>query len=117
MVAQIMACCAFFTICTDIDECAGDIDGCTQICMNEIGSYLCSCDVGYRLGSDGHGCADIDECAQRISGCAQTCTNTLGNYTCYCNSGYNLAEDRHTCDGEFLVLLKYTLWQPCKLVM
>ena len=89
----------------DINECADGSDGCGQICSNEIGSYSCSCEVGYRLESDEHGCTDIDECAQGVAGCAQTCTNTVGNYTCSCDSGYYLAEDRHMCDGE-LALFK-----------
>ena len=68
--------------------------------MNHIGSYSCSCDVGYRLASDNYGCDDIDECAQGIAGCAQTCTNVVGNYTCSCDSGYDLASDGHLCDGK-----------------
>ena len=72
--------------------------------MNEVGSYSCLCDTGYRLLSNNHGCTDIDECAQDIDGCAQICTNTVGNYTCSCNSGYYLASDGHVCNGEFLLL-------------
>ena len=42
--------------CTDIDECAEDTDGCTQTCVNTIGSYLCTCRPGYRLANDTRGC-------------------------------------------------------------
>uniref|UniRef100_A0A8D3CYU3 Vitamin K-dependent protein C n=1 Tax=Scophthalmus maximus TaxID=52904 RepID=A0A8D3CYU3_SCOMX len=46
----------------DIDECsapaAGDGSGplCTQICLNTLGSYLCSCHHGYELRSDQRTC-------------------------------------------------------------
>ena len=73
---------------------------CVQICTNDIGSYSCSCDAGYRLSSNNYGCSDIDECAEGVAGCAQTCTNAVGNYTCSCYSGYELASDGHLCDGE-----------------
>ena len=42
--------------CTDIDECALNRDGCAQNCQNIIGSYVCSCNVGYRLNADRHTC-------------------------------------------------------------
>ena len=41
---------------TDIDECAGGTDGCAHICINEVGSYTCSCNLGYRIERDGHKC-------------------------------------------------------------
>ena len=37
---------------TDINECAG-VNECQQHCHNTIGSYNCSCDVGFTLNSDG----------------------------------------------------------------
>ncbi|KAG7216990.1 hypothetical protein INR49_001644 [Caranx melampygus] len=46
----------------DIDECSAPIpaDGsgplCTQICLNTLGSYLCSCHHGYELRSDQRTC-------------------------------------------------------------
>lgn len=40
----------------DIDECAEGTDGCTQTCTDTKGSYVCSCDTGYRLANDSHGC-------------------------------------------------------------
>lgn len=86
--------------CLDIDECAEGIDGCSHMCINDVGSYSCSCNSGYQLASNGHGCADIDECTDGTAGCAQTCINTMGNYSCSCDSGYYLASDKHTCEGE-----------------
>ena len=41
---------------TDIDECATDNGGCSQICTNTIGSYVCSCRFGYTIGKDGKMC-------------------------------------------------------------
>ena len=86
----------------DIDECAEDTHSCTQICMNVVGSYSCSCEPGYRLENDAYTCTDIDECADEIHICAQICTNTIGNYTCSCLSGYRLGNDSAICDGELL---------------
>ena len=40
----------------DIDECAEGLDSCEQICMNTNGSYACSCQSCYYLGSDGFSC-------------------------------------------------------------
>ena len=39
----------------DINECNGDHE-CDQVCNNTFGSYLCSCDDGYLLQSDGRTC-------------------------------------------------------------
>ena len=44
------------TIFVDIDECAGDIDDCDQICTNTNGSFQCSCNSGYSLSSDERSC-------------------------------------------------------------
>ena len=41
---------------TDIDECAEGTDRCAQNCHNNVGSYTCSCNVGFRLNSNGYGC-------------------------------------------------------------
>ena len=40
----------------DVDECDEGTDSCAQICTNTIGSYDCSCNVGYRIASDNHMC-------------------------------------------------------------
>ena len=41
---------------TDIDECVRGIDGCQHTCINNPGSFLCSCNTGYALASDGKDC-------------------------------------------------------------
>ena len=35
---------------------------CIHLCNNTIGSYVCGCDIGYQLDSDGVTCIDINEC-------------------------------------------------------
>ena len=40
----------------DIDECRSNTDGCSQVCTNTVGSYVCSCNSGYRLSEDRHTC-------------------------------------------------------------
>ena len=40
----------------DINECFEGTDGCAYTCTDTKGSYVCSCDVGYRLASDSRGC-------------------------------------------------------------
>ena len=46
------------TIFVDINECAGDIDDCDQICTNTNGSFQCSCNSGYNLSSDERSCLE-----------------------------------------------------------
>ena len=40
----------------DINECSLDIDGCEHNCNNNVGSFVCSCNTGYILTSDGKNC-------------------------------------------------------------
>ena len=41
---------------TDVDECATDNGGCAQTCTNTVGSFVCSCQSGYTLASNGLTC-------------------------------------------------------------
>ena len=41
---------------TDIDECLTDNGGCGQVCTNTAGSFVCSCNQGFTLASDGRNC-------------------------------------------------------------
>ena len=44
-------------MCTvDVDECAYLNGNCSQICVNTIGTYHCSCNCSYRLGADNSSC-------------------------------------------------------------
>ena len=40
----------------DVDECARNIHNCEHTCENTIGSFLCGCNAGYELTSDGRTC-------------------------------------------------------------
>ena len=44
---------------TDIDECSLNTNGCAHSCSNTVGSYTCSCRMGYRLTSNGRSCEGI----------------------------------------------------------
>ena len=41
---------------TDINECATNNGGCSQVCLNTEGSYVCDCYPGYGLGPNNHTC-------------------------------------------------------------
>ena len=41
---------------TDNDECVMGTDTCDQVCINEPGSYHCSCNTGYLLKSNKISC-------------------------------------------------------------
>ena len=96
------------SVCVDIDECSNDtLNDCSQRCKNTGGSYICECDPGYRLGSDGHTCHDVNECVEKSDQCMQLCQNTDGSFRCLCQDGYSLAEDGRGC------LLNTTLSTVC----
>ena len=37
---------------SDIDECSDGNDGCSQICTNTVGSFVCGCNSSYLLDND-----------------------------------------------------------------
>lgn len=41
---------------SDIDECTEGTDRCDQNCHNNVGSYTCTCNSGYRLNANGYVC-------------------------------------------------------------
>ena len=41
----------------DNNECLTNKGGCSQICNNTVGSYICDCLNGYELDDNGHGCS------------------------------------------------------------
>ena len=101
---------------TDIDECSEGISECSQLCINTIGSYSCSCQNGYQLDSDNHTClgkiidalimidnayngTDINECASLNGECEQNCQNTIGSYSCSCLTGYLMDSNGYNCTG------------------
>ncbi|XP_033117071.1 fibrillin-2-like [Anneissia japonica] len=84
--------------CYDNDECSNgqdQIEGAlfcehTELCVNTLGSYECSCRSGYELHPNEKECTDINECDRSTDNCASTaeCSNTIGSYNCTCNEGY-----------------------------
>ena len=40
----------------DIDECSDKTDGCSQMCTNTNGSFICGCNTGFQLNNDGITC-------------------------------------------------------------
>ncbi|CAH1176432.1 unnamed protein product [Phaedon cochleariae] len=42
----------------EYDECSTIAHGCQQECVNTLGSYVCSCKIGFELHSDGKNCED-----------------------------------------------------------
>ncbi|KAM3918876.1 endosialin [Leptodactylus fuscus] len=83
--------------CEDIDECEDD-ETCEHFCQNTLGSYTCSCDLGFTVAEDDpERCVDIDEC-RFARMCQQMCVNHVGGFECFCNEGYELAVDRVTCN-------------------
>lgn len=51
----------FSCIFTDINECTEHVSGCSQECVNNNGSYTCSCYTGYTLNSNGKKCDGTDQ--------------------------------------------------------
>ena len=47
-------CCINFTL--DINECATNMGGCQQACVNTPGGFHCTCNPGFTLNSDGITC-------------------------------------------------------------
>ncbi|KAI6653400.1 Fibrillin-2-like [Oopsacas minuta] len=47
--------------CVDIDECSISTDNCQQICTNNNGSFICSCEPGYTLDTDMSTCSGVNK--------------------------------------------------------
>jgi len=77
--------------CSEVNECATSNGGCDSNagCVNNVGSYSCSCDTGYT--GDGMSCTEVNECATTNGGCDSNaaCSNTAGSFECVCDSAYS----------------------------
>ncbi|XP_072913707.1 uncharacterized protein, partial [Hemitrygon akajei] len=86
-----------FNIHSDVDECLQDNGGCSQLCVNTVGSYHCACHPGYTLSPGNRTtCTDVDECLWDNGSCSQLCVNTVGSYRCDCHPGYTLSPGNST---------------------
>ncbi|NXU69135.1 EGFL7 protein, partial [Horornis vulcanius] len=43
----------------DVDECASQSHGCSQLCINTAGSFHCACRDGFSLAADAKGCQPL----------------------------------------------------------
>lgn len=92
---------------SDMDECSFSEFLCQHECVNQPGSYFCSCPPGYVLLDDNRSCQDINECEHRNHTCTslQTCYNLQGGFKCIdpisCEEPYLLiGENRCMCPAE-----------------
>ncbi|XP_047706577.1 adhesion G protein-coupled receptor E1 isoform X6 [Prionailurus viverrinus] len=85
--------------CTDINECLSN-GVCPEHaeCINSLGSYNCSCQVGFI--SHNSICEDVDECADPAT-CPEhaTCHNSPGSYSCVCNLGFASSSGNRSLQG------------------
>ena len=90
--------------CIDLNECDLNTDNCVSnaVCTNTIGSYDCTCNIGYDGDgvADGTACSDINECVAKTHNCDvnASCTNTIGSFTCSCNNGFAFNAISGVCD-------------------
>lgn len=65
--------CAYYILCvnmfSDVDECVQYAHICSHSCRNTAGGFVCDCQPGYRLHSDGRTCNEVEE-------------HVTGRYTC-----------------------------------
>lgn len=68
---------------------------CEYACIQSDGSYVCTCDHGYKLASDGKSCVDFNDCKdeRQCPGDNFRCVNTPGGFQCVCQDGYRLTND------------------------
>lgn len=99
--------------CVDIDECKDIPQTCdsNQDCYNTVGSYVCSCKLGFSKDHQTGACVDINECqiGKHDCGEAQRCDNTIGSYVCArttgCGTGYTLNSATGLCEDDDECLL------------
>ncbi|XP_052499182.1 adhesion G protein-coupled receptor E1 [Budorcas taxicolor] len=86
--------------CRDFNECLS-LGVCPEYseCINSLGSYCCSCKVGFTFKNSI--CENVDECANPRS-CPEhsTCHNSVGSYSCVCNPGFQSRSGRKSFQGR-----------------
>ncbi|WAR23472.1 FBN1-like protein, partial [Mya arenaria] len=84
----------------DIDECS-EGSPCEDLCNNVEGSFVCSCNIGYRIDvSNLTACTDINECDEGLDNCPQQCINTDGGYNCSCFQGFTYNDTTDRCIAD-----------------
>uniref|UniRef100_A0A8C7PW49 Latent-transforming growth factor beta-binding protein 1 n=1 Tax=Oncorhynchus mykiss TaxID=8022 RepID=A0A8C7PW49_ONCMY len=82
--------------CEDVDECQKLTMPCDRVgqCVNNMGSYHCSCPQGYQQIND------VDECLDDPELCSPhgECLNAEGSFYCVCERGFAAGQDKHTCE-------------------
>lgn len=80
----------FQVVLEDINECEEHENICQNgHCTNTFGSFMCSCNEGYKLDETGYMCIDINECLENPGICnVGECVNEPGKYHCVCPEGY-----------------------------
>ncbi|KAL5020342.1 hypothetical protein ScPMuIL_003234 [Solemya velum] len=78
------------SVIADENECLKEL--CSQDCVNEQGTYTCSCFVGFKMKGNRE-CVDVDECEHNNGGCDNNCHNHQGGFSCECNEGYVEIQD------------------------
>ncbi|CAC5378602.1 FBN2_3 [Mytilus coruscus] len=82
----------------DLNECLLFPNVCLHgKCVNQVGSYRCMCDKGYKTDITGTKCIDVNECEDRQKPCEFVCQNIPGSYKCACPRGYVLNMDGKSC--------------------
>uniref|UniRef100_A0A3B5Q0V8 Latent transforming growth factor beta binding protein 1 n=1 Tax=Xiphophorus maculatus TaxID=8083 RepID=A0A3B5Q0V8_XIPMA len=80
------------------DECQEEVSPCVSVgkCVNNMGSYTCTCPEGFRQIND----TNVDECVEEAELCSPhgTCLNTEGSYLCVCDSGFTASLHAPSCD-------------------
>ncbi|CAH1273470.1 MUC4 [Branchiostoma lanceolatum] len=99
--------------CSDIDECsmqppvpaaAAEISrhGCSDVCVNTVGSYHCACPEYFTLKGDGKTCEAEESCTASANPCRPTvhskCAVANGTYVCSCSPGIHLASNGYRCE-------------------
>lgn len=70
------------TRCVNVNECSKNNGGCSHVCMDTDGSYMCMCPEGMTIGPDKHTCEDTNECDNSPCQNNAQCLNTYGGYYC-----------------------------------
>ncbi|KAK3590313.1 hypothetical protein CHS0354_034248 [Potamilus streckersoni] len=84
--------------CEDIDECSSSNGGCSHMCNNSYGTFVCSCFEGYRKSTGSNTCLDINECSEASNDCDQICSNYIGGYNCSCYEGFIFNSVTRSCE-------------------